>query len=395
VNKEDRADVVIVGGAIVGSAVATFLALRPDFDGRIVVVERDPTFRTSSTTLSAASIRLQFSTPLNIEISRFGVELIKHLDRYLAVDGEVPEVDFVENGYLFLATDAGLATLEHNHAVQRAHDVPVVLLTPGELGKRFAWMATDDLAGASLGLSNEGWFDAHALLQGFRRRARSLGVEERVGEVVGLERDGDRLSAVRLADGTVIAAGWVVNAAGPRASEVAAMAGVDLPVRPRKRHVYHVDAPVRLGAAPLTIDPSGVYFRPEGPAYLTGFSPRDGEPDPDTLDLASDRAPFESFVWPVLARRVPGFDRLRLLDTWAGHYEVNTLDHNAVVGPHPRIRNLLFANGFSGHGLQQAPAVGRGLAEWIAIGRWETLDLSPLGYERIERAEPIRELNVV
>jgi FAD-dependent oxidoreductase domain-containing protein 1 len=173
------------------------------------------------------------------------------------------------------------------------------------------------------------------------------------------------------------------------------MAGVDLPVRPRKRHVYHVDAPVRLGAAPLTIDPSGVYFRPEGPAYLTGFSPREGEPDPDTLDLASDRAPFESFVWPILAHRVPGFDRLRLLDTWAGHYEVNTLDHNAVVGPHPRIRNLLFANGFSGHGLQQAPAVGRGLAEWIATGRWETLDLAPLGYERIERAKPIRELNVV
>jgi len=394
-NRGEHADVVIVGGAIIGSAVATFLADRPDFDGRIVVVERDPTFRTSSTTLSAASIRLQFSTPLNIEISRFGVEVIKHLDRYLTVDGKAPEVDFIENGYLFLATDAGIATLEHNHAIQRGLDVAVVLLDRSELGARFPWLHTDDLAGGSLGLADEGWFDAYALLQGFRRRARSLGVEERVGEVVGLERDGDRLVGVGLADGTTIGADWVVNAAGPRAADVAAMVGVELPVRPRKRLVYHVEAPVSLGAAPLMIDPTGVYLRPEGPAYIAGFSPRDGAPDPDTLDLAADRAPFESFVWPALAHRVPAFDRLRLLDTWAGHYEVNTLDANAIIGPHPIIANLLFANGFSGHGLQQAPAVGRGLAEWIATGRFETIDLRPLGFERITRGEPIRELNVV
>lgn len=394
-SRPERADVVIIGGAIIGSSVATFLAMRPDFDGRIVVVERDPTFRTSSTTLSAASIRLQFSTPLNIEISRFGLEVVKHPERFLAVDGEAPEVDFVENGYLFLATDAGLATLEANHAVQRRHDVPVVLLTPAELRARFGYLRTDDLAGASLGLSDEGWFDAHALLQGFRRKARSLGVVERTGEVVGIDVAGDRVAGVRLADGSVLEAGWVVNAAGPRAADVAAMAGVDLPVRPRKRLVYHFDAPESLGGAPLTIDPSGVYYRPEGPAYIAGFSPRDGEPDPDTLDLVADRAPFESRVWPALAHRVPAFERLRLLDAWAGHYEVNTLDHNAIVGPYPRIGNLLFANGFSGHGLQQAPAVGRGLAEWIAAGRWETLDLAPLGYARIERGEPIRELNVV
>ena len=391
----DRADVVIIGGAIVGSSVATFLAGRADFDGRIVVVERDMTFRTSSTTLSAASIRLQFSTPLNIEISRFGIDLVKHPQRYLAVGGDVPEFDFVENGYLFLATDAGIPTLEHNHAIQRAHDVPVELLAPADLRRRFPWIHTDDLAGASLGLSDEGWFDAHALLQGFRRKARSLGVEERSGEVVGIDRDGDRVTGVRLADGSTIAADWFVNAAGPRAADVAAMIDIELPVRPRKRLVYHVEAPVSLGAAPLTIDPSGVYVRPEGPAYIAGFSPRDGEPDPDTLDLAPNRGPFESFVWPTLAHRIPAFDQLRLRDTWAGHYEVNTLDYNAIVGPHPRISNLLFANGFSGHGLQQAPAVGRGLAEWITTGRWETLDLSPLGYGRVERGEPIRELNVV
>jgi len=391
----ERADVVIVGGAIIGSSVATFLAGRPDFDGRIVVVERDTTFRTSSTTLSAASIRLQFSTPLNVQISQFGVEFLKSLDRYLAVDGEVPEIDLVENGYLFLATDAGLPTLEHNHAVQRELGVPVELLTPAELKARFDWMRTDDVAAASLGLAGEGWFDAYALLQGVRRKARSLGVEERVGEAVDVLVDGDRVAGVRLADGSSIEADWVVNAAGPRAAEVAAMVGVDLPVRPRKRIVYHLESPVSLGAAPLTIDTNGVYFRPEGPAYVSGWSPRAGEADPDTLDLTADRAPFESLIWPTLAHRVPAFDQLRLLDAWAGHYEVNTLDHNAIVGPHPRLRNFILANGFSGHGLQQAPAVGRGLAEWIATGRYETLDLSPLGYERIERNEPIRELAVI
>ena len=391
----ERADVVIVGGAIIGSSVATFLAGRPDFDGRIVVVERDTTFRTSSTTLSAASIRLQFSTPLNVQISQFGVEFLKSLDRYLAVDGDVPEIDLVENGYLFLATDAGVPTLEHNHAVQRELGVEVELLTPPELEARFDWMRTDDIAAASLGLAGEGWFDAYALLQGVRRKARSLGVEERVGEVVEVLMGGDRVSGVRLADGSTIEAEWVVNAAGPRAADVAAMVGIDLPVRPRKRIVYHLESPASLGAAPLTIDTNGVYFRPEGPAYVSGWSPRDGEADPDTLDLVADRAPFESLIWPTLAHRVPAFDQLRLLDAWAGHYEVNTLDHNAIVGPHPSVRNFVLANGFSGHGLQQAPAVGRGLAEWIATGRYETLDLSPLGYERIERNEPIRELAVI
>ncbi len=386
---------VIVGGAIIGSSVATFLASRPDFDGRIVIIERDPSFRTSSTTLSAASIRLQFSTALNIEISRFGVDLIKHPDRYLAVDGEVPKLDFVENGYLFLATEAGLATLEDNHALQLTHHVPVQLLSPSELGVRFDWLHTDDLAAGSLGHADEGWFDAYALLQGFRRKARSLGVEERVGEVTAVERDGDVIRGVHLADGSFLGAGWVVNAAGPRAAAVAAMAGVDLPVHPRKRNVYHVQAPVSLGAAPLTVDPTGVYFRPEGPTYIAGFSPRPGDADPDTLDLGIDRAPFESFVWPTLAHRIPSFDRLRLLDTWAGHYEVNTLDANAIIGPHPQITNFVFANGFSGHGLQQAPAVGRAIAEWISTGAYETIDLRPLGYDRIARGTPIPELNVV
>ena len=393
--KPDHADVVIVGGAIVGSAVATFLRKRADWHGRVLVVERDTTFRTSSTTLSAASIRLQFSTPLNIEISRFGVELIKHLDAWLGLDGQPPpEVDFVEGGYLFLATSAGLPILESNHAVQREHGVQVALLTPKELLARFPWMNVDDVAGGSLGLADEGWFDAYALLQAFRRKARSLGAEEVAGEVVEIERDAGRATGVRLADGRRITADWVVNAAGPRAAGVAAMAGLQLPVSPRKRMVFHFDCRTRI-ASPLTIDTSGVYFRPEGPNYIAGSSPHGEQPDPDTFDLEVDRSWFDEVVWPAIAHRVPAFEAIRLLDAWAGHYEVNTLDHNAVIGPHPDLPNFLFANGFSGHGLQQAPAAGRALSEWIATGDYETIDMRPLGYERIAANQPYRELNVI
>jgi FAD-dependent oxidoreductase domain-containing protein 1 len=395
VTNTDHADVVIVGGAIVGSAVATFLRRRPDWHGRVLVVERDPTFRTSSTTLSAASIRLQFSTPLNIEISRFGVEVIKHLDKWLGIEGDAaPEVDFVEGGYLFLASEAGLPILESNHAVQREHGVQVALLTPMELRERFPWLNVDDLAGGSLGLADEGWFDAYALLQAFRRKARSLGAEELAGEVVEIERDGGCATGVRLADGRRITADWVVNAAGPRAAGIAAMAGLQLPVSPRKRMVFHFDCRTRV-ASPLTIDTSGVYFRPEGPNYIAGSSPHGEQPDPDTFDLEVDRSWFEEVVWPAIAHRVPAFEAIRLLDAWAGHYEVNTLDHNAVIGPHPDLPNFLFTNGFSGHGLQQAPAAGRALAEWIATGDYETIDMRPLGYERIAANEPYRELNVI
>jgi sarcosine oxidase len=393
---ERHADVVIVGGAIIGSSVATFLAMHPDWQGRIVVAERDPTYRTASTTLSAASIRLQFSTPLNIEISRFGVEFIKELDRWLGVDGAPPPTaDFVEGGYLFLATDAGMPVLRANHAVQREHGVDVVLMDGPQLAVRFPWLRTDDLAGGSLGLAGEGWFDAHALLQSFRRKARSLGVEYVAAEVVGIDTSQSAVTGVRLADGSRIATRLVVDAAGPHAARVAAMAGLSLPVRARKRHVYHFDARQRFGPTPLTISPSGVYFRPEGEAWIAGYSPHGEQPDPDAEDLEPDRRLFDDHIWPLLAERVPAFESVRLLDTWAGHYEVNTLDHNAVIGPHPELRGFLFANGFSGHGLQQAPAVGRGLAELIATGRYRTLDLTPLGYERVARNQPILELNVV
>ena len=390
-----RADVVIVGGAVVGSAVAYFLARDPDFWGSVVVVERDPTYATASTTLSAASVRQQFSTPVNIWMSQFAIQVIKHPEWWFPLLEPAPDFGFVEGGYLFLATDAGVPTLWAIHEIQREHQVSVEILSPDELSHRYPWLTTEDLAGGSLGTAGEGWFDATALMQAFQQSARASGVTYVTGEVTGILSFGGRVDAVMLSDGRLIECGTLVNAAGPRAGALATFAGVDLPVVPRRRNVYSFSCRTEIPNAPLVIDPTGVYFRPDEPNFIGGFSPRDGEEDPDTLDLTVDLPAWEERVWPAIAHRVPAFEAVKMRRAWAGHYEVNTLDHNAIIGPHPEISNLMFANGFSGHGLQQAPAVGRGLAELIIHGAYRAIDLSPLGYERIAENRPLRELNVV
>jgi glutamate racemase len=264
-----RADVAIVGGGVIGSAIAYFLAADETFTGSVVVVERDPSYVTSSTALSAASIRQQFSNPENIEMSNYGAQFIKNVHRYLSVDDDPPTLGFIEAGYLFLATDSGLEVLRRNHQLQRRLGVGVSLLSPDELRQRFDWLHVDDLAAGSLGLSNEGWFDAYMLMMSFRRKARSLGVEYIHAEVTGVDRNGYRAEGICLADGTRVACGTVVNAAGPRAAAIAAMAGIELPVRPRKRFVFVFACHDRLSGCPLIIDPTGVYVRPEGRHYRT------------------------------------------------------------------------------------------------------------------------------
>jgi sarcosine oxidase len=390
-----RADVVIVGGAVVGSAVAYFLARDPDFWGSVIVVERDPTYATASTTLSAASVRQQFSTPVNIQMSQFAIQVLRHPDWWFPLLETVPDFGFVEGGYLFLASETGAPTMWANHAVQVEQGVPVEILLPDELSHRFGWLNTEDVAAGSLGTAGEGWFDATALMQAFQQSARASGVTYLTGEVTGILSFGGRVDAVMLADGRLVECGTLVNAAGPRAGALARFAGVDLPVVPRKRNVYAFSCKTDLPGAPLVIDPSGVYFRPDEPNFIAGFSPLAGEPDPDTFDLTADLPAWEERVWPAIAHRVPAFEAVKMRRAWAGHYEVNTVDHNAIIGRHPEIGNLVFANGFSGHGLQQAPAVGRGLAELIIHGTYRTIDLGPLGYERLVENRPVRELNVV
>jgi glycine/D-amino acid oxidase-like deaminating enzyme len=386
-------DVVIVGGAVVGSAAAYFLGAESGFGGSVLVLERDMSFRDCATARSLASIRHQFSTPENIRMSMFGTEFLRRPE-VLAVHGDVPAIGLREDGYLFLASAAGREVLARNHALQRAEGAEIAWLEARALAERFPWLATADLAAGTLGLRGEGWLDAHALMHGLRRKAVALGARVREGSVVALERQGSRIAAVRLADGTRIACGTVINAAGTGARALAESAGLQLPVHAKKRCVFHFRSPARLPGCPLVIDPSGLYFRPEGAGFLCGIAPPEHD-DPDSDDFDVPPTLFEEQLWPLLAARVPAFEAVRLLSAWAGHYDVNRLDHNVILGPHPDIGNLLFANGFSGHGVQQAPAVGRALSEWVVFGGYRSLDLSAFGWQRVLEGRPLRELNVV
>lgn len=391
----ESADAVIVGGGIVGSAVAYYLSAEAAFAGRrIVLVERDPSFAAASTSRSAGGLRQQFSTPENIALSQVTLSLFRRLK---TVFGAEADVSFREQGYLIMASPGGRGQLEENVALQQSMGADILLLEPDEIARRFPWLAVDGVAAAGYGRTGEGWFDPPGLAALFRAAARAQGVSVVRGEVTGIDA-GTRIEAVRLAGGERIACGALVDAAGPWAGQVAALAGVALPVEPRKRYVYVIDcreATEAMHAAPLTVDPSGVWLRPEGRFFLCGKSPAE-EAEPPAADLeAVDHAFFEEEVWPRLAARVPAFESVKVVRAWAGFYDTNTLDHNAVIGAHSRLANLYFAAGFSGHGAQQAAGAGRAVAELIAHGTFRTIDLTRLGYARIAAGRPLAERNVI
>ncbi len=397
-------DVVIVGGAVIGSAVAYFLKANPDFRGSVLVVERDPTYRFASTSLSSSSIRVQFSNPINVRISQFGSAFIKDFAGRMQVAGDAPpDLNFHQGGYLFLANTAEQEqTLRENHAVQIACGADVVLWDQEDLARAFPHLRVDDIRLASYGRSGEGWFSNTGLMNGFKAKARELGADYLTDEVVAIGRSGNSVTSVTLKSGAVIGAGTVVNASGPRAALTARMAGLDVPVEPRKRTLFVFDcaktpegsATVNGGRLPLMIDPSGVFCRPEGRYFLSGAAPVD-DPAVDWDDFEPRYDEFENAVWPMLAERSANFEAIKVVNQWAGHYDFNALDHNLIVGRHPEVTNFLFANGFSGHGLQQGPAAGRGVSELITYGGYRTLDLTEVGYERIVENRPFLEKAVI
>jgi FAD-dependent oxidoreductase domain-containing protein 1 len=395
----NSADVVIVGGAAMGSSTAYHLLSDPAFTGRVVVIEKDPTYRLSASALSAASIRQQFSTRVNIAISLYGIGFLRSIGEHLAVDGDVPDISLREGGYLYCATSAGMTVLEESQKLQSEAGADVVLLDPMGLKERFPWLRVDDLAAGNFGQSGEGWFDGWGLLQAFRRKTRALGAQYVTGEVVRAEHEGSRIAAVQLADGTRIACGSLVNCAGSGGAALAERAGAPIPVAPKRRYVFTFTCRERVENLPLLIDVSGVYVRPEGEGFICGASPA-AESDPDWRDddpasQEVDHSFFEEIIWPALAHRIPAFEAIRTGRAWAGPYDMCLFDHNAIVGPVSPVSNFYLCNGFSGHGLQQSPAVGRGLAELIVHGRYRTLDLTDLGYERILENRPLLERNVI
>lgn len=379
--------VVIIGGAIMGSFAAWSLR-KQGFTGDVTVVEKDPTYQYCSTARSAASIRTQFGTPVNIHMSLFGVDFFRRIKTHF---GPAADIGYAENGYLILGGPEVVAERLAAAEMQRREGADIAAMLPDELAVRFPFLSLDGVGIGTFGQSGEGWFDAWSLLSLVRAAARDLGVTYVKAEATGLRLQDGKAVGVHLDGEGELACDVCVLAAGAASGAFMALLGCALPISPRKRSVFNFRAPVAATGFPMLFDNSGVWIRPEGQGFIGGIQPPASE-DPDAAgDFEPHHHLMEETFWPLLAHRIPAMEALRMERSWAGHYEVNALDHNGIIGPHDEIGNLLFATGFSGHGVMHAPAAGRAIAELVTEGRFTSLDVSELGFERIRAGEPLHE----
>ncbi len=384
-------DVVITGGGIMGSSTAYHL-VKMDPGLKVVVVERDPTYARASTTLSMSNVRIQFSLKENIQISLLAFEVLERFEEEMSVGDRRPRIFFRREGNLFLHAESQLEAARRAFDLQRRLGCRVEWWSPQEVRARYPLYETESFVAATFG-PDDGHFDAYAVLMAYRAKAKSLGAEFVTGEAVRILTQRGRVEGVALESGETLQAGCVVNCGGAWAADLAATAGVNLPVVPVKRQVFALDTAVKpKGPLPLTVLPSGLYFRSEtGGLILLGKSMAE---DPVGFDFRWDEKRFTEILWPELVAFVPAWERLKIVRGWAGLYDVNTLDGNAILGEWPALKGLYLATGFSGHGLQQGPAVGRYLAERIT-GAPLSLDLSIFGPERILENRPLSEGGIV
>lgn len=392
-------DIVIIGGAMMGASAAWFLSDDQDFDGRVLVVERDFSYENTSTMCTNSCMRQQFSGALNVRISQFAADFVKNLPRYLGNDDRVPELGIHSFGYMYLAdTQAFADVLRDSQKVQLAAGAATQLMTAAQIREAYPFYQVDDILLGSINLVDEGYWDGTAVFDWWRKSARERGTEFIENEVVAMTKNaaGNRVESVTLKSGEVIACGQVLNASGPRAVRTAQMAGIDIPVEPRKRYSWIFAAETPLDRdLPLTIDPSGVHVRENGGGTYQCGAHTQIDPAVEYDDFAMDQDLWQEHVWPILAARIPQFEAIKVQSEWAGHYAFNTFDQNAILGPHTQVENFYFINGFSGHGLQQSPAMGRGTAELLVHGAYQTLDLSPFHFDRIPAGRKIIEKAVI
>jgi glycine/D-amino acid oxidase-like deaminating enzyme len=383
-------DVAIIGGGAIGCAAAYFL--KRAGVGSVCVIEPDPTYAKASTPVATGGCRRLFALPENIRMSQFSIGFFKDFAKHVAVDGQAPDVQWKEWGYLFVVGEGHERVLEENFRIQESLGVRVELLDRDGIAARYPWMRSGDLALGVLS-PEDGWLDPNSVLQGFRKKAQSMGTVFVRDRVVNLYVQGTRVTELELGSGERLRAEHVVNAAGCWAASVAKLAGMDLPVNPMRRFEHYVELASELPPMPLIKDPDRLVIRPEGKGYSVGLVTSD---EPRGFNFEVDPGYFQDVVWPACASRIPAFEALKLKREWAGLYDECELDGNMIIGNWPgKLDNFHVACGFSGHGLMHAPAVGRGLAEQIVKGRWETIDLSRMGYRRVLDGLPYPETGII
>jgi len=384
-------DIAVIGGGVMGLSTA-FHLLEREPGLKVAVIERDPTYARASTPRSAGGVRLQFSLPENVAMSSYGLAFYKTFGAVMAVAGEQPDIGLRQWGYLFLLSESAREAAIAVNAMQAAGGAHNELLDPAALAERFPSLNLDDIALGSFG-PEDGWMDPHAILMGFRRKVQAMGATLVQDEVLGIGCDASGARSLGLASGQSVFADSFVCAAGAWSRDLLASAGVTVPVAPVRRMIFYFEIRESLERLPLTISPDGHYFRPEGAGYIAGRSIED-EPEGENFEV--DHGYFDEVLWPMLAQRCPAFEALRLKNAWAGLYDINRLDENMIAGPHPEgPQNLHVLCGFSGHGLQQAPAAGRAIAELILDRRFVSIDLERLSCRRLVTGQAMAETGIV
>jgi FAD-dependent oxidoreductase domain-containing protein 1 len=383
-------DVVVIGGGIIGSAVAYFL-LREAPGLSVCVIEPDPTYEFASALRASGGCRVQFTCPENIEMSKYSIDFIKSFEASMATKTHPAPVDWVEGGYLFIVPPDATANLERNANIQVAHGCVANVMSPSELKDRFPSMNVEDL-GAGVHTPHDGWCDPYGLLWGFRRKALELGATYIQDKFTGADVDATKAKAIVLESGRRIEAESFVNATGAWSGLVAEKFGMSLPISPMRRFEHYFTAGSAVEKLPYVKDTARMAFRSEGNGFSGGLV--NGE-ETRGFKFEVDHDYFENVVWPVVAHRFPAFEAARCHRTWSGLYEVNELDGNPVIGGWDKLPNLFTVAGFSGHGMMHAPAAGRGIAELIVHGKYSAIDLSRLGYERVERNEAYAESGIL
>ena len=377
--------ITIVGGGIMGSSIAFHLG-RAGAARDVTVIEPDPTYQWAASPRAVGGVRRLFGNRENVEMSQYGREV--YLD-FARVTGSTDfDPGFRVEGYMFLVEGRGaVAALEACAVMQRSAGAAVELLDRAALRARYPSLRFDDVDAAAL-CAEDGRLDPSSALMGFRRAAETTGVTYLKDRVVAMEADGRRVTKVRLESGRLLAPEIVVDCANCWAADVAAMVGMKLPVEPLRRQTFHFHAQTPPPEPiPAMRWQKGYSLRPERTGFLTGIM---REEETGRFDWSFDPQVFEDVLWPWLAERSAAFEAVKLQGGWTGHYDMCRLDGNPIIDRWTGgLENFVVVAGFSGHGLQHAPAVGRGVKELLLDGGFRSIDLSLFSWRRVVEGRPI------